>query len=447
MKIKILIKGLLRHLIIAQMTINHVPGTYPFKFSTNERHPNRFHFHVEFRSCTMEQFYWVGLGSANDAISLESSCNDIETRLLLQVDCANSILGETEGAYTNNESSARNSKGDVWINEFCKSESIDEIVQVKLATTPSERALDGAKPLTQDGGGNSSWSISAYVDEDNSSASGSQVREIQLGQRIAEYKRRFDCPMRSASGHWEQNEKSRKSQPIRMQWTELSQEPHIFFQALRKGIDVVHRLHPIKFEKRDLKIRDSKIFNDQAELFKFPGCKCNSSLNPQQECEYCALHTMEKRTPRPDAVHRTSGEFFCSASCFANQSNRTLHPYDLHHFEAGGRSDSNLIEWGNMDQINVTLVVAAINAGRPSHYGKGDSSFEGDYLWSLKQARLAHHTSRLLTEVIREGHHRHHALSLFEFVPHKPRNINSRSHFFSERHHQSDRRYCKCGCQ
>jgi len=33
----------------------------------------------------------------------------------------------------------------------------------------------------------------------------------------------------------------------------------------------------------------------------------------------------------------------------------------------------------------VTLVVAAINAERPRHYTAGDSSFEGDYIYSLKQ--------------------------------------------------------------
>jgi len=35
--------------------------------------------------------------------------------------------------------------------------------------------------------------------------------------------------------------------------------------------------------------------------------------------------------------------------------------------------------------MSVTLVVAAINAQRPRHYTAGDSSFEGDYIYSLKQ--------------------------------------------------------------
>ncbi len=40
---------------------------------------------------------------------------------------------------------------------------------------------------------------------------------------------------------------------------------------------------------------------------------------------------------------------------------------------------------GGVGGVTVTLVVAAVNANRPRHYSAGDSSFRGDYLWSLKQ--------------------------------------------------------------
>jgi len=43
---------------------------------------------------------------------------------------------------------------------------------------------------------------------------------------------------------------------------------------------------------------------------------------------------------------------------------------------------------GDGEEMSVTLVVAAINAQRPRHYTAGDSSFRGDYLWSLKQVAL-----------------------------------------------------------
>lgn len=44
---------------------------------------------------------------------------------------------------------------------------------------------------------------------------------------------------------------------------------------------------------------------------------------------------------------------------------------------------------GGAAGVTATLVVAAVDAGRPNHYGEegGDSSFVGDYLYSLKQAK------------------------------------------------------------
>ena len=166
-------------------------------------------------------------------------------------------------------------------------------------------------------------------------------------------------------------------QPILIEWNSISLGLHTLLLVIRRGFSIVHELHRSTFEILSLESRDTIAMNDQ-------------NVGHAAESKSRADASEHRESPLAGSERGDS----CSRSCFANDSRPAEHPFAL----VSGNVDphaANQLNWTDEKEINVTLVVAAINAGRPSHYGKGDSSFEGDYLWSLKQV-----SGRIRPEVI-----------------------------------------------
>jgi hypothetical protein len=172
--------------------------------------------------------------------------------------------------------------------------------------------------------------------------------------------------------------------PIVVTWNSSSLELCTFFLVLRCGFSTVRELVSTHFDLRRMEEIDNSVYQSVPAASQNESATFRSgSVNASKE-----LEPHLSRTDSSDmmqlALEKSAGEL-CSAECFNDDELIANHPYGLPESEDFEQSSHNKIEWQNSEDITVTLIVAAINAGRPNHYGKGDSSFEGDYLWSLKQ--------------------------------------------------------------
>ena len=186
--------------------------------------------------------------------------------------------------------------------------------------------------------------------------------------------------------------------PIVVTWNSSSLELCTFFLVLRCGFSTVTELASRRFDLRQMEeINDSVHQNVPAT--SQPGSETssggfNSSLEVELQPNGTDSNDVIQSAPKKSADQR------CSAECFDDDDQSANHPYRLPATEDFEETSPNRLEWQTGEDLTVTLIVAAINAGRPNHYGKGDSSFEGDYLWSLKQVALIFNAIRTLPSVL-----------------------------------------------
>jgi hypothetical protein len=313
---------------------------------------SELHARIQVKTCSNERAdYFVGI---QEGIVLRSSnCSSIDIQI--SFDLLSPISGETNDEETIMPYSSRYSG--------VKNTSFDEkcVINLSRSTHPlcgGRGDAAGTVGLGGELGCVSSWNIAAFFDDFRYP----QVYLLDLDQAD-------NCKLTNAQPF---------INPILLTWNRSSFELCTFFLVLRCGLSTIKELASSKFDLRRMEEIDSSAYQFVSGASR-SGNTLSGSVDSFNETDLQQI-----KTDSNDMIQSTmekSADYRCSAECFDDDGQSANHPYALPTTEDLEES----FELQNGTEISVTLIVAAINAGRPNHYGKGDSSFEGDYLWSLKQ--------------------------------------------------------------